>query len=301
MIKWVITMARKLRVHYEGALYHVIVRGNNRSSIFMESKWKNAYLEIVKRYKEKYNFKLYAYSIMDNHAHLLIEVGKTELSRIMKCIQQVYTQKYNRELKRSGHVFEQRYKAFICDKDSYLLSLVRYIHQNPLKAGLTKNLSYEWSSHDEYLERKVPFVDKNYILEILSNNHKKAINIYIQLMELNDSLEPNDYELNEEEQVLKESKQELDNKNNIEFEELVNSICNQENIEINDIRKRSRVKTLSDIRKAIVLLSEKYCKLSNKEIADTLKLNPSMVSKIKNDVVAINEEVISIMKRYEKE
>ncbi|WP_432667173.1 transposase [Wukongibacter baidiensis] len=292
-------MARKLRVHYEGALYHVIVRGNNRSLIFMEPKWKNAYLEIVKRYKEKYDFKLYAYSIMDNHAHLLIEVGKTELSRIMKCIQQVYTQKYNRELKRSGHVFEQRYKAFICDKDSYLLSLVRYIHQNPLKAGLTKSLSYEWSSHDEYLEIKEPLVDKNYILEILSTNHKKAINIYLKRMELDESLEPNDYELNEEERILKESKQESNNKNTIEFEELVNSICDQEDIEIKDIRKRSRVKTLSDLRKAIVLLSEKYCELSNKKVADTLKLNPSMVSKIKNDAVAINEEVISIMERYE--
>ncbi len=85
------TMARKLRIHYEGALYHVIVRGNNKSHIFMEPKWKNTYLEIIKRYKNKYDFKIYAYSIMDNHAHLLIEVSKIELSKIMKCIQQVFT------------------------------------------------------------------------------------------------------------------------------------------------------------------------------------------------------------------
>ncbi len=292
-------MARKLRVHYEGALYHVIVRGNNKSTIFMESKWKNTYLDIIKIYKEKYDFKLYAYVIMDNHGHLLIEVSKVELAKIMKCIQQVFTQKYNREFQRSGHVFEQRYKAFVCDKDSYLLSLIRYIHQNPLKAGLTKNLSYEWSSHNKYLEKKISLVDKDYVLEILSDNRRQAINIYLELMGLDNSLELEDYKLSEQEQVLKVSKQELFNKNIIEFGELVNLICNQEGIEVINLIKRSRIKKLSDIRKAIVLLSEKYCRISNKEISHILKLNPSMVSKIKNDAVVINEQVINIMKRYE--
>ncbi|MCG8500583.1 MAG: transposase, partial [Firmicutes bacterium] len=117
-------MPRKPRIHYEGALYHVIVRGNNRSSIFEKKENKAEYLNIIKRYKKKYSFKLYAYCIMDNHAHILIEVDKAPLSKIMQVIQQVYTQNYNKDYERTGHVFEQRYKAIICDKDSYLLNLI---------------------------------------------------------------------------------------------------------------------------------------------------------------------------------
>ena len=89
-------MARKPRVHYEGALYHVITRGNNKEKIFGEENEKEEYLRIIKKYKDRYGFKLYAYCIMDNHAHLLIEVGNIPLSKIMQGIQQVYTQRYNR-------------------------------------------------------------------------------------------------------------------------------------------------------------------------------------------------------------
>ena len=135
-------MSRKPRIHNEGALYHVIIRGNNREYIFKEELWKKQYLEIIMRYKQKYKFKLYAYVIMDNHAHLLIEVNHVPLSKVMQCIQQVFTQMFNREQKRTGHVFEQRYKSILCDKDEYLLMLIRYIHQNPLRAGLENGVDY---------------------------------------------------------------------------------------------------------------------------------------------------------------
>ncbi|WP_432404137.1 transposase [Wukongibacter sp. M2B1] len=119
-------MPRKPRVHYEGALYHVIVRGNNKRCIFDIDNDKLEYLKRVKKYKEKYEGKLYAYVIMDNHAHLLIEVLRTPLSKIMQLIQQTYTQYYNKKYDRTGHVFEQRYKAILCNRDEYLLELIRY-------------------------------------------------------------------------------------------------------------------------------------------------------------------------------
>jgi putative transposase len=130
-------MARKPRIYYPGALYHVIVKGNNGEDVFKEESHKNKYLDIIASYKTMMGFILYAYCIMDNHAHLLIEVRDIPLSKIMQRIQQVYTQWFNHKYKRTGHVFQQRYKALLCDKDSYLLQLVRYIHNNPVKADLT--------------------------------------------------------------------------------------------------------------------------------------------------------------------
>ncbi|MBU2699483.1 REP element-mobilizing transposase RayT [Sporomusaceae bacterium BoRhaA] len=88
-------MARKPRVHYEGAVYHVIARGNNRASIFETDEEKQKYLELIKDYKERYGFHLYAYAIMDNHIHLLLQVGKSPLAKIIQGIQQRYTQYYN--------------------------------------------------------------------------------------------------------------------------------------------------------------------------------------------------------------
>jgi REP element-mobilizing transposase RayT len=106
-------MARKPRIHYDGALYHVLVRGNNRSHIFRNKEDKENYKKIVLKYKKRYHFKLYAYCIMDNHAHLLIKVTDIPLSKIMQGILQVFTQKYNRINNTTGHVFEQRYKALL--------------------------------------------------------------------------------------------------------------------------------------------------------------------------------------------
>lgn len=97
-------MARKPRVHYQGALYHVMVRGNNGENVLSEEVHKNKYLEIIASYKEKIDFMLYAYCIMDNHAHLLIEVRDVPLSEIMQRIQQVYTQWFNHKYNRTGHV-----------------------------------------------------------------------------------------------------------------------------------------------------------------------------------------------------
>ncbi len=106
-------MPRKPRVYYDGALYHVMVRGNNGEKVFESEKEKQEYTNIIKGYKDRYHFKIYAYCIMDNHAHLLIEVGKIPLSKIMQGIQQVFTQRYNKRHSRTGHIFQQRYKSIL--------------------------------------------------------------------------------------------------------------------------------------------------------------------------------------------
>ena len=117
-------------MHYVAAIYHVIVRGNNRERIFAGAEEKGKYLHIIQDYCERYKFHFLGYVIMDNHAHLLIRVEQVELAKIMQGIQQRYTQYYNRRYARTGHVFEQRYKAKLCSDEKYLLTLLCYVHQS---------------------------------------------------------------------------------------------------------------------------------------------------------------------------
>lgn len=283
MIILVINMARKTRIHYPGALYHVMVRGNNGENVLEKEIHKNRYLDIIASYKDEIGFLLYAYCIMDNHAHLLIEVIDAPLSQIMQRIQQVYTQWYNRKYNRTGHVFQQRYKALLCDKDSYLLQLIKYIHNNPVKANLEGEIEYKWSSHINYIgKKKSRIVDINYVLSLFSENINIAVKQYLQYMNQNGT-EIKYIDLNEPLSTNFTIKN-IDKKSakNINIDEIIEEVCFNENVTISEITKKTRIQKISDIRKAIVLLSEKYCNVSNKLLSQKLNLSPSMISKIES-------------------
>jgi len=176
-------MARKPRIQFEGAFYHIIVRGNQRQNIFVEEADRREYLERLRKYKEKCGFILYAYVLMSNHVHLLVETPKEPISRIMQMINFTYTQYFNKKYGKVGHLFQGRYKSYLCDKDSYLLSLVRYIHNNPVRAGLVKNAgAYEWSSHGEYLREKPGLVDTDKVLRLFSEKPGIARGKYKEFM-----------------------------------------------------------------------------------------------------------------------
>lgn len=217
-------MARRQRVHYRGAFYHVIARGNNHAFVLQQEQDKKEYLLLVDKYIKKYGARLYAYVIMDNHIHLLIQVGDEPLSKLMQLIQQTYTAYYNRKYKHSGHVFEQRYKAILCDKDAYLLSLIRYIHQNPLRAGIC-DLDYLWSSHQEYAKGKKGYCEVDEVLQMLSEDKGKAVEGYMCFVS--------------------EMDDEIKEKKTFEFEpdELI-----QESVSI-DLEKRSIEEVLSDFER----------------------------------------------------
>src|SRR4030042_6206961 len=127
-------MARKPRIEFEGALYHVITRGNQRQQIFKATEDYELYLKILGDYKARYDFVLYAYVLMGNHVHVLIETKEVPLSKILQGVNQSYTMYFNRRYATVGHLFQGRYKAMLCDKDSYLLSLVNTFHMNPIRA-----------------------------------------------------------------------------------------------------------------------------------------------------------------------
>ena len=129
-------MARRPRVFAPGLLYHVIVRGNQRRKTFRSDADYKTYLDRLDKYRTQCRVRIYAYCLMPNHVHLLVETGSTPLAKFMQGVQQSYTQYFNRRYRKVGHLFQGRYKAIICERDRYLQTLIRYIHLNPVRAKL---------------------------------------------------------------------------------------------------------------------------------------------------------------------
>jgi putative transposase len=145
-------MARKARAEVEGGLYHVITRGNNRRQIFNAATDYDKFLSLLAIQKTKLPFFLYAYCLMSNHVHLLIERQAHSVGRIMHRLLTGYSQYYNRRYHRSGHLFQGRHRAILCQSDRYLAELVRYIHLNPVRARIVEQPEqYHYSGHRAYL------------------------------------------------------------------------------------------------------------------------------------------------------
>jgi len=152
-------MARKTRAEVEGGLYHVITRGNNRRRVFDSSADYEKFLSLLAVQKLRLPFFLYAYCLMSNHVHLLIERQADPIGRIMHRVLTGYSQYYNRRHIRVGHLLQGRHKAILCQSDQYLSELVRYIHLNPVRAGMVeKPEQYKYSGHRAYLGLERPGV-----------------------------------------------------------------------------------------------------------------------------------------------
>jgi len=169
-------MARRPRIHFAGALYHVISRGNRRQGIFRDEKDLKRLLTYLSHCKIRFPFRLYAYALMKNHIHLFLEVERVPLSKIMQSLLFRYTQYFNRRYRQVGHLFQGRYKAIVCDKDAYLLELVRYIHLNPVRARVVKRPEdYVWTGHLSYLgKREEDLIDEGFVLDQLGGNRSSA-------------------------------------------------------------------------------------------------------------------------------
>jgi len=172
-------MARRPRVFAAGLLYHVIVRGNQRRKTFRHDDDYRAYLDRLEKYCTQCQVRIYAYCLMPNHVHLLVETGSTPLAKFMQGVQQSYTQYFNRRYRKVGHLFQGRYKAIICDRDKYLLALVRYIHLNAVRAKLaTRPERYRYSGHNSYLNNGTSkIVETTPVLKLMGG--KKAYERFV--------------------------------------------------------------------------------------------------------------------------
>ena len=141
-------MARPLRIEYPGAVYHITNRGNDRKAVFKDDQDRETFLKILAFVIKRYHWLCHAYCLMDNHYHLMIETPDGNLSLGMRQLNGVYTQARNRRYKKTGHLFQGRYKAIVIQKDSHLLEVSRYVVLNPVRAGMVeKPEDWKWSSY----------------------------------------------------------------------------------------------------------------------------------------------------------
>ncbi|KAB3525440.1 transposase [Alkaliphilus serpentinus] len=223
-------MPRKARKKSESGIYHIIMRGINRQNIFEDDEDRLKFLQTLEQYKGKSGYEVYAYCLMGNHVHLLLKIGEEPIEQVMRRICGSYVYWYNYKYQRVGNLFQDRFKSEPIEKDEYLLIVQRYIHQNPLKAGLIKNEEkYKWSSYCEYLgEAKI--VNVNYIFDIIETGREKAVEIFIKY----NNEESNDSCL------------EINGKNPIMDEEaraIIKKVCNVHNVtqlQTFDISTRNR-------------------------------------------------------------
>jgi REP element-mobilizing transposase RayT len=185
-------MSRPLRIEYPEAWYHVMNRGRRRENIFEDDGDYRLFLEVLKDTAKMWNLKVSAYCLMSNHYHLLVQTPDGNLSRCMRHLNGVYTQRYNRKHGLDGQLFRGRYKSVLVEEDHYLLELLRYIHRNPVAAGMVEGLAdYDWSSHQGYLSGKQGWnwLHRDPLIKMFSSNRRKACVEYLAFVEQQDSEE----------------------------------------------------------------------------------------------------------------
>lgn len=160
-------MPRQARKKCESRIYHVMLRGINHQQIFEDKEDNLRFLDTLARYKKACEYEIYAYCLMGNHIHILLKEGKESLSQTLKRIAGSYVYWYNWKYSRVGHLFQDRFKSEPVEDETYLLTVLRYIHQNPVKAGLCKNVEgYKFSSYNEYVN-KPNIIDAKFCFSII--------------------------------------------------------------------------------------------------------------------------------------
>jgi len=174
-------MARPLRLEYEGAVYHVTSRGNAREPIFLVDPDRELFLEVLADTVERFGWLCYAYCLMTNHYHLLIETPEPNLSRGMRHLNGVYTQAFNRRHMRVGHVLQGRFKSIVVEKQSHLLELARYVVLNPVRAKMVRSArDWPWSSYRATagLAEAPSFLAADWILQQFGRSRARAQKAY---------------------------------------------------------------------------------------------------------------------------
>lgn len=164
-------MPRQPRQKSESGIYHIMLRGINQQVIFEEDEDCDKFLETLEKYKAVSGYRIYAYCLMSNHIHILLKVEKEDLEQIMKRIAGSYVYWYNWKYYRKGHLFQDRFKSEPVEDDEYFLTVMRYIHQNPVKSEIVNSVSeYKYSSYYEY-EKESQIVDTEFAFSILSKEN----------------------------------------------------------------------------------------------------------------------------------
>ncbi len=175
-------MARVARKRSKTGIYHVMLRGINRQVIFKDDEDRNMFIATLDSFRDNNRYRLYAYCLMTNHIHILIRELNDNISTAMKRISVSYVFWYNKKYERCGNLFQDRFKSEVVENDSYFLTVLRYIHQNPIKANIVKNIGdYTWASYNDYIgTEKSGMIDTDFGLGMFSSNYEKALDSFIK-------------------------------------------------------------------------------------------------------------------------
>lgn len=297
-------MARQNRIEFPGAFYHVFARGNNKQKIFHDTQDYTVYLDRIERYHNRYKFILYAYALMSNHIHFAIETCEIPLSKIMQGIQQSFAQYVHKKKGSVGHVFQGPYRAVIYNKEEFILTLVRYIHRNPVEACLVeRSEQYPWCSHSDYLKlTHCSFLNKKSVLELISSDEAKAIKMFNELvLKGQQSLEEFNFDDVKDRQIIGNKKfvKKIQDKikNNLDIpevdlkedlfllrkktlSEILKIVSKQTKVSADSLLSESRIRTITETRRIFAFISAKYTGYGPVEISKYLKLDASSISRM---------------------
>jgi putative transposase len=285
-------MARPTRFHYPGYFYHVMLRGNHGQDIFFSDKDKYDMCFLLQKGVEKYGHRIHSYCFMKNHIHLLIQVGEVSLSKIMQNLAFRYSQKINRKQKIVGHLFQGRFKAILIQDEFYFMRLLRYIHRNPIRAGIVDKFEqYKWSSHNMYQTKNMlTWLTCDYGLSKFSEIKNEAIfkyTSYVSEVELPDELDElrknfkDSHVLGNDNFIEQIRTQRLIPKINIlSLEEIIESVCRLFQIEKELVIAHGKSQNASFARAVIAMVAADAGRVSIIEISNRLNRDSSTISSL---------------------
>ena len=287
-------MARKPRIEVPGGLYHIISRGNNRRKIFCSHDDYLKFTSMVAQQKAKLHFYIYAYCLMPNHAHLLIERQDDKISRIMQGLLTGYSQYFNRKYKKIGHLFQGRFKAILCRTDRYLGELVRYIHLNPVRAKMVNRPEdYEYSGHRAYIDRDTSgLVDTEPVLRHFGGTKARAIETYQRFVAagVGEPSQAEYYRASEgqllgSDEFLKKIKHRVGDHRaapktieRTSIEDLLSAAAKARGLSRQELCSKSKNRATVAMRDAVIILGRERG-ISNRELAQALGIDGSSVTK----------------------
>jgi REP element-mobilizing transposase RayT len=283
--------------------------------IFRSDADRKYYLERLEQYRRRYEFKVYAYVLMSNHVHLLLETGQVPLSRIMQGLQLRYTGYFNKKYKKVGHLFQGRYKAILCDRDPYLLELVRYLHLNPQRMQSPINAgSYRWSSHGAYLGKdNVVKVETGAVLGEFAKALGKARLGYLKFMAEGKTAghQPDYYDTRDQrflgdERFVEDIEERVQGDREIstptprvKLAALLPLVAKAYGATERDLVQPGRQRKWMTARSMLVYLGREWGRISVKELGKRLHRDPSVISRLYSVYAAARDEKIEKALRHQ--
>lgn len=295
-------MPRYARIKSKYSVYHIMVRSISEVFLFKEKSDKVEYISIIKKYQKFYGFKIYAYCLMDNHAHFIICSNGSDISKIMHSINFLYAQKFNHKYNRHGHLFQDRFKSKIINSERYLLALTAYIHNNPkdIRGYRDSPEEYEFSSSNIYLGAKKDrnrIVDLAYVNGLLNKNKFENRKIYRKLLKYEKG-DLNNVQYEEDKFFHNNSKRKICNEININ--EIINKIANL--IEIDQLKLKFKyIRNINEKRIFMVLLLRCVFDKKCKEICAVLgNVSIGRISMLTNQGIKLIDKDVYFENKFKK-